>query len=139
MTGRTETHPPAPPSASRFVAVWSVSPKPDCFFEAVAPLGEALARVLHLAQSRRAVDARKRYVRRSRDLRRRSGASHGDDGLSLRVSVSLVLQSVGDLAQPVAPVDYRRDLSGLDEFLQRNQVLPGVPHEEDAHRLAHER
>ena len=66
-------------------------------------------------------------------------ASHSDDDLSLGVSLSLVLESHGDLTQLVAAIDDGRERSGLDELLQRNQVLPVVPHEEHAHLLAHER
>src|SRR5688572_29973779 len=66
-------------------------------------------------------------------------ASRGDDDLSLRVSFSLVPESIGDLAQGVKPIDDRRDLARFDQILQDSQVLSVVPHDEHAYPLAHER
>ena len=63
----------------------------------------------------------------------------GDDDLSSGVSFSEIPKSLGSLAQPIGPIDDRPDLSGLDELLQDNQILPGMPREEDAHLMVHER
>lgn len=61
-----------------------------------------------------------------------SRASDGDHDLSLGVSFSLVPESFWNLAQLEAPVDDRRNLSGLDELPQDNQILGGVFRKEDA-------
>src|SRR3954471_13681742 len=45
----------------------------------------------------------------------------------------------GTLAQLVAAIDHRRDLSGLDELLENRQILSVMPHDEHAHPLTHER
>jgi energy-coupling factor transporter ATP-binding protein EcfA2 len=50
--------------------------------------------------------------------------SHGKDDLRARVLHFEVPDGLGSLAQRVGPVDDRGDLSGLDEFSQRCEVLP---------------
>jgi hypothetical protein len=59
--------------------------------------------------------------------------------LSSGVAFSLVSESLGNLAQLVAAIDDRRDLSGLDELPQDHQIVPGMPRNEEAHPLSHER
>ena len=60
-------------------------------------------------------------------------ASHGDDDLSLGVSFSHVLESVGDFAQLVTPVDDRCHFSGLEKVLQDHHVrLVELRDEEDS-------
>ena len=66
-------------------------------------------------------------------------ASYSDDDLALGVSFSLVVESHRNLVQLVAAIDDGRERSCVDELLQRNQVLPVVPHNENPHLLAHER
>src|SRR5436190_8406895 len=71
--------------------------------------------------------------------RRAIRALDGNHELSSGVAFALVSESLGNLAQLVAPIDDRRDLSGLDELPQDNQVVPRMPCNEDAHPLSHER
>lgn len=54
-----------------------------------------------------------------------AGVSHGDDSLSLGVSLFQMTDGLGDLAQRVRSVDDRCDLSGFNELLQNKKVLLG--------------
>src|SRR3954454_6193588 len=92
---------------------------------AQGPVSDAAGALIQIARPKRAM--------------RRIRASHSDDDLSSSVSLSLVLESHGNLTQLVAATDDGRETSGLDELLQHNQILPVVPHDEHAHLLAHER
>ena len=95
-------------------------------------------------EDHRGIRARARHPRARSVLstavgRRPVGALDGDHDLSLGVSFSLVSESFGYLAQLVAPIDDWRNLSRLDELLQDNQIVPGMPRNEDAHPLADQR
>ena len=65
--------------------------------------------------------------------------ARADNDLSSGVSFSLVPESFGHVAQGVAPIEDRGDLSGFNELLQNSEVLSVVPHDEHTHPLAHER
>jgi len=66
------------------------------------------------------------------------GASHGDDGLALGMSLSDMTDGLSGLAQRVRLVDNRCDLPGLNELLQSRQVLRAVHRDERAQLLADE-
>jgi hypothetical protein len=65
--------------------------------------------------------------------------SHDDDDFSLGVSFFQTPDGLGGLAQRVRPVDYRRELAGLDELLEDDHVFLVWFHREASHLLAHER
>src|SRR6266568_7078069 len=56
-------------------------------------------------------------------LWRLSEALHGNNDLSLSVSFSQIPESVGDIAQLIAPVDGRCHLSALEKFPHDLHVL----------------
>src|SRR6266545_6778737 len=62
-------------------------------------------------------------------------ASHGDDDLSSSVSRFHVAHGLGDLAERVRPIDDGRDLPGLDELLEHDQLLAGLLRHERAQLL----
>jgi hypothetical protein len=110
---------------------------PPAFTPSDSEVSELAAHLLFVLSGR--VSADRRPSDSTRPQETGQSASHSDDDLSLGVSLSLVLESHGDLTQLVAAIDDGRERSGLDELLQRNQVLPVVPHDKHAHLLAHER
>ena len=65
-------------------------------------------------------------------------ASHPDHDLASGVSLLQVPDRLGGLTQRVGPVDDRRDLAGLDELLQHQQVLAPFLRGQRAQRLARE-
>ena len=89
--------------------------------------------------SRRVGEANIPCLASSLGLSRGVRALDDNHELSSGVAFSLVSESLGNLAQLVAAIDDRRDLSGLDELPQDHQIVPGMPRNEDAHPLSHER
>ena len=65
-------------------------------------------------------------------------ASYGDEDFSSSMSLFQIPDGLRGLAQRVGPVDDRRDLAGLDELLEDEQVLLVLRRNERAQLLAHE-
>src|SRR6266511_839772 len=65
--------------------------------------------------------------------------SYGDDDFSSGVSLFQITDGLWDLVERVRLTDDRRYLSGLDEFLEHDQVLAVLLRDERAQPLAHER
>ena len=93
----------------------------------------------YLARTEAGLAARSRRSNRWGLALRDCRFAGADDDLSSGVSFSLVPESFRHVAQGVAPIEDRGDLSGFNELLQNSEVLSVVPHDEDTHPLAHER
>jgi hypothetical protein len=61
-----------------------------------------------------------------------------DDDLPSGVTFIQIPHRLGDFAQPVTPVDDRRDLSGPQEIARNGQVLWLPPRDKHAELLAHD-
>lgn len=115
-------------AAGRFAAVWWAS---------AAPIATWWHQLQILGGGDEVVDVRERHVPRTGDVGV-VGASDGDGHLPSGVALPDVAESFSGLAERVGPVDDRRDLAGLDEFLQRDKVFSALFRVEGPQRLASE-